>query len=152
QSSCANTNAAKSTSWDSSTRRSSVERPGLKAVVQGSTSAMSSRPSVIAARSSACLPEEPRKMRGLFMRGSPCPSWGEVLHNGVTCRPEKRLELLACADRHRDETLPLVDLDRPCESLLRLLLVPEGTLHLGEVAIGVAQQLERVGCSRPVDR
>src|SRR5687768_183967 len=71
QSSWANTNAAKSTSWESSTSRSSVDRPGLNVVVQGSTSATSSSPRVIAWSSLACLPDDPRKMRGLFMRGSP---------------------------------------------------------------------------------
>src|SRR5438045_1074359 len=69
QSSCANTNAAKSTSWESSTSRSRVDRPGLNVVVQGSTSATSSSPRVIAWSSLACLPDDPRKMRGLFMRG-----------------------------------------------------------------------------------
>src|SRR5438270_1930340 len=71
QSSWANTNAAKSTSWESSTSRSRVDRPGLNVVVQGSTSATSSSPRVIAWSSLACLPDDPRKMRGLFMRGSP---------------------------------------------------------------------------------
>src|SRR6185312_6558214 len=69
QSSWANTNAAKSTSWESSTSRSSVCRPGLNVVVQGSTSATSASPRVIAWISLACLPDDPRKMRGLFMRG-----------------------------------------------------------------------------------
>src|SRR3954466_770022 len=68
QSSWANTNAAKSTSWESSTSRSRVDRPGLNVVVQGSTSATSSSPRVIAWSSLACLPDDPRKMRGLFMR------------------------------------------------------------------------------------
>src|ERR1700729_218957 len=68
QSSWANTNAAKSTSWESSTSRSRVERPGLNVVVQGSTSATSLSPRVIAWSSLACLPDDPRKMRGLFMR------------------------------------------------------------------------------------
>ena len=67
QSSWANTNAAKSTSWESSTRRSSVDRPGLNVVVHGSTSATSASPRVIAWSSLACLPDEPRKIRGLFM-------------------------------------------------------------------------------------
>src|SRR5262249_19556110 len=67
QSSWAKTNAAKSTSWESSTSRSSVERPGLKVVVQGSTSATSSSPRVISSISVACAPDDPRKMRGLFM-------------------------------------------------------------------------------------
>ncbi len=71
QSSWANTNAAKSTSWESSTSRSRVDRPGLNVVVQGSTSATSSSPRVIAWSSLACLPDDPRKMRGLFMRDSP---------------------------------------------------------------------------------
>src|SRR5438876_9180896 len=71
QSSWANTNAAKSTSWESSTRRSRVDRPGLNVVVQGSTSATSSSPRVIDWRSLACLPDEPMKIRGLFMRDSP---------------------------------------------------------------------------------
>src|SRR5205823_2381025 len=71
QSSWANTNAAKSTSWESSTSLSRVDRPGLNVVVQGSTSATSSRPRVIAWRSLACLPDDPRKMRGMFMRDSP---------------------------------------------------------------------------------
>ena len=48
QSSWAKTNAAKSTSWESSTSRSRVDRPGLNVVVQGSTSATSSSPRVIA--------------------------------------------------------------------------------------------------------
>src|SRR5947207_10029543 len=69
QSSWANTNAAKSTSWQSSTSRSRVDRPGLNVVVQGSTSATSSSPRVIAWSSLACLPDDPRKMRGLFMGG-----------------------------------------------------------------------------------
>ncbi len=69
QSSWANTNAAKSTSWESSTSRSRVDRPGLNVVVQGSTSATSSSPPVIASSSLACLPDDPRKMRG-FMRDS----------------------------------------------------------------------------------
>src|SRR4051794_35464611 len=67
QSSWANTNAAKSTSWESSTSRSRVDRPGLNVVVQTSTSTTSSRPSAIAWRSLACLPDDPRKMRGMFM-------------------------------------------------------------------------------------
>src|SRR5947208_11177190 len=67
QSSWANTNAAKSTSWESSTSRSRVDRPGLNVVVQGSTSATSSSPRVIAWSSFACLPDEPMKMRGLIM-------------------------------------------------------------------------------------
>ncbi len=70
QSSWANTNAAKSTSRVSSTRRSSVVVPGLKDVVQGSTCATSSRPRVSAWSSLACLPDEPRKMRGLSIRSS----------------------------------------------------------------------------------
>ncbi len=70
QSSWANTNAAKSTSWESSTRRSSVDRPGLNVVVQSSTSATSSSPRVIAWSSLACLPDDPRKTRGLFTRDS----------------------------------------------------------------------------------
>src|SRR4051812_11633022 len=71
QSSWANTKAAKSTSWESSTSRSRVERPGLNVVVQGSTSTTSASPRVIAWSSFACLPDDPRKMRGLFMRDSP---------------------------------------------------------------------------------
>src|SRR5215467_8659824 len=67
QSSWANTNAAKSTCWESSTSRSRVDRPGLNVVVQGSTSATSASPRVIAWSSLACLPDEPRKMRGLSM-------------------------------------------------------------------------------------
>jgi hypothetical protein len=47
-----------------------VDRPGLNVVVQGSTSATSSSPRVIAWSSLACLPDDPRKMRGLFMRDS----------------------------------------------------------------------------------
>src|SRR5262245_21707338 len=66
QSSWANTNAAKSTSWESSTSRSRVERPGLNVVVQGSTSATSSSTRVIALSSLACSPDDPRKIRGLF--------------------------------------------------------------------------------------
>ena len=70
QSSWANTNAAKSTSWESSTSRSRVDRPGLNVVVQGSTSATSSSPRVIAWSSFACFPDDPRKTRGLIMRDS----------------------------------------------------------------------------------
>src|SRR5246127_3459763 len=66
QSSWANTNAAKSTSRESSTSRSSVDRPGLNVVVQGSTSATSSRPRVIALSNFVCWPDDPRKTRGLF--------------------------------------------------------------------------------------
>ena len=58
QSSWANTNAAKSTSCVSSTRRSSVGRPGLKSVVHGSTSATSSSPRVSAWISFACFPDD----------------------------------------------------------------------------------------------
>src|SRR5215471_13368064 len=75
QSSWANTNAAKSTSWESSTSRSRVDRPGLNAVVQGSTSATSSSPRVIAWSSLTCSPDDPRKMRGLFI----CRLLGEPL-------------------------------------------------------------------------
>jgi len=46
------------------------DRPGLNVVVQGSTSATSSSPRVSAWSSLACLPDDPRKMRGLFMRDS----------------------------------------------------------------------------------
>src|SRR5947207_4300572 len=92
QSSWANTNAAKSTSWESSTSRSRVERPGLNVVVQGSTSATSPRPRAIAWRSLACLPDDPRKMRGMFMRDSPLRSSAgtertqshDVLFAGIT--------------------------------------------------------------------
>ncbi len=66
QSSCAKTNAAKSTSRVSSTSRSSVETPGLKTVVHGSTSATSASPRVRACTSFACFPEEPRKIRGFI--------------------------------------------------------------------------------------
>ena len=68
QSSWAKMNAAKSTSRVSSTRRSSVETPGLNTDVHGSTSATSASPRVSAWTSFTCLPDEPRKMRG-FMRG-----------------------------------------------------------------------------------
>src|SRR5215471_5758426 len=68
QSSWANTNAAKSTSWESSTSRSSVERPGLNVVVHGSTSATSESPRSMALSSLACLPDDPRKIRGLVIR------------------------------------------------------------------------------------
>src|SRR5437763_15226232 len=71
QSSWANTNAAKSTSRESSTSRSRVDRPGLNVVVQGSTSATSPSPRAIAWRSLACLPDDPRKIRGMFMPDSP---------------------------------------------------------------------------------
>src|SRR5205085_12077479 len=83
QSSWANTNAAKSTSWESSTSRSRVDRPGLNVVVQGSTSATSASPRVIAWSSFACLPDDPRKMRGLLMRHSP---FGQEMRASV---PEK---------------------------------------------------------------
>ena len=42
--------------------------PGLNVVVQGSTSAMSASPRVIASSSFACLPDDPRKMRGFHAR------------------------------------------------------------------------------------
>src|SRR5678816_813487 len=71
QSSRANTNAAKSTSCVSSSRRSRVVVPGLKDVVQGSTRATSSRPRVSDSSSFSCLPDEPRKIRGLSI----CSSW-----------------------------------------------------------------------------
>jgi hypothetical protein len=65
QSSWAKMNAAKSTSRVSSTSRPSVVLPGLNVTVHGSTSATSASPRVSASSSCACLPEEPRKMRGL---------------------------------------------------------------------------------------
>ena len=40
--------------------------PRLNVVVQGSTSATSSRPRATALSSLACLPDDPRKMRGLL--------------------------------------------------------------------------------------
>src|SRR4029450_4189599 len=67
QSSCAKTNAAKSTSGGTA----SVVGPGLNDVVQGSTCATSSRPRVSACSSFACFPDEPRKMRGLSIRSFP---------------------------------------------------------------------------------
>src|ERR671936_1077032 len=87
QSSWANTNAAKSTSRESSTSRSSVDRPGLNVVVQGSTSATSSSPRVIAWSSLACLPDEPMKIRGLFMRDSP---FGHGTRASVSTRESRR--------------------------------------------------------------
>src|SRR5262249_4582911 len=66
----------------SSTRRSIVVVPGLKEVVQGSTCATSSRPRVSAWRSFACLPDEPRKMRGLSIRSTP------AVPAGRSARPE----------------------------------------------------------------
>jgi hypothetical protein len=65
QSSRAKTKAAKSTSRVSSSRRSSVFVPGLKLVVQGSTSATSPRPRARVDTSPACPVDEPRKIRGL---------------------------------------------------------------------------------------
>src|SRR6185312_3311783 len=70
QSSWAKTNAAKSTSRVSSTSRSRVETPGLNTVVHGSTLAMSWSPRVSAWSSFSCCPDDPRKMHGLFIRGS----------------------------------------------------------------------------------
>src|SRR6185312_15797612 len=66
---------------ESSTSRSSVDRPGLNVVVQGSTSATSSSPRVIARSSFACLPDDPRKMRGLVIRDSQSVErlWASVL-------------------------------------------------------------------------
>src|SRR5207247_5707083 len=97
QSSWANTNAAKSTSWESSTSRSRVDRPGLNVVVQGSTSATSSSPRVIAWTNFACLPDDPRKTRGLFMRATGLRSHNdeERRHDG-----EER-------SRHDDRESPL---------------------------------------------
>src|SRR5262245_56841443 len=77
QSSRANTNAATSTVCESSTSRSSVDRPGLNVVVQGSTSATSESPFAIAWSSLVWSPDDPRKIRGLFMRHSPRQSWCE---------------------------------------------------------------------------
>ena len=73
QSSRANTKAAKSTSCASSRSRSSVVVPGLNEAVQGSTCATSSRPRVSDCSSFACVADEPRKMRGLFIRSSRQP-------------------------------------------------------------------------------
>ena len=83
QSSWANTNAAKSTSWESSTSRSRVARPGLNVVVQGSTSATSPSPRVIAWSSLVCLPDDPRNMRGLFMRDRQVTRRGQEAQEGV---------------------------------------------------------------------
>jgi hypothetical protein len=44
--------------------------PGLNVVVHGSTSAISESPRSIARSNLACSPDDPRKMRGLFIRGS----------------------------------------------------------------------------------
>src|SRR6187402_1962721 len=101
QSSCAKTNAAKSTSWESSTSRSSVLRPGLNVVVQGSTSATSSSPRASACRSFACLPDDPRKMRGLVMRGArPVErSRARLLRHSEQASDRARDdEILACGD------------------------------------------------------
>src|SRR5437870_6697603 len=112
QSSWANTNAAKSTSRESSTSRSRVDRPGLNVFIQGSTSATSSSPRVIAWSSLACLPDDPRKMRGLFMRGSPFWSRDDgertridhVLHAGNKSRagqPHRHVEVAKSNWIHR---------------------------------------------------
>ena len=66
----ANTNAAKSTSCASWTRRASVVVPGVKDDVQGSTWQTSSRPRVSACSNFVCFPDEPRKIRGLSIRCS----------------------------------------------------------------------------------
>ena len=79
QSSRANTNAAKSTSCASSKRRASVVVPGLRDVVQGSTCATSSRPRVSACTSFFCIPDEPRKMRGLSIGSSKPLSFAEPI-------------------------------------------------------------------------
>src|SRR3954471_13623144 len=95
QPSGANTNGAKSTSGESATSRSSVDRPGLKVVVQGSTSATSASPRVIAWISFACLPDEPRKMRGLLM---------DVIHDdgaGLTNRESRALHTTDAARSRR---------------------------------------------------
>src|SRR5262249_60726826 len=78
ESSCANTKAAKSIWGAGPTSRSSVVVPGLKDVVQGSTCATSSRPRVNACSSFSCFPDEPRKMRGLFIQ-SPGEAGGPPL-------------------------------------------------------------------------
>src|SRR6188474_509265 len=93
QSSWANTNAAKSTSRESSTSRSRVPRPGLNVVVQGSTSATSSSPRAIASSSVACLPDDPRKMRGFTREGSVVDS--------MTLDPEREQRGSECHDRDR---------------------------------------------------
>src|SRR5262245_42807893 len=56
--------------------------PGLKDVVQGSTFATSSRPRVSARRSFSCFPDEPRKMRGLFISSSNISSGVHGRHCG----------------------------------------------------------------------
>src|SRR5215475_1539911 len=99
QSSCANTKAAKSTSCASSTSRSSVVVPGLKDVVQGSTCATSSRPRVNACSSFSCFPDEPRKMRGLFIQ-----SPGE--DGGYPLRPDRKVAPGFVKDRHPGSILP----------------------------------------------
>ena len=88
QSSWANTNAAKSTSWESSTSRSRVDLPGLNVVVHGSTSATSASPFSIARSSLAYWPDEPRKMRGLFMRDSRRVTWRKRYALGHSRAPE----------------------------------------------------------------
>src|SRR6187399_3268403 len=65
QSSWANTNAAKSTSWESSTSRSSVDRPGLNVVVHGSTSATSSSPPCDRLKQLGLLARRPEEDAGL---------------------------------------------------------------------------------------
>src|SRR6476646_8806136 len=104
QSSWANPKAAKSTSWESSTSRSRVDRPGLNVVVQGSTSATSSSPRVIAWSSLACLPDDPRKMRGLFMCHRP-----ELVTRGLARRVEER------QIRHRRRHTAAPGLNRPLD-------------------------------------
>src|SRR5262245_9138086 len=99
QSSWANTNAAKSTSRVSSRRRSIVVVPRLKDVVQGSTRATSSRPRVSAWTSFACLPDDPRKIRGLsIVSTGTLPQGFEAISSH---RQRSRRHRLGCLPGHR---------------------------------------------------
>src|SRR3954447_283498 len=88
QSSWANTKTANSTSRESSTRRSSVLTPGLNEVVHGSTTATSSKPRASARSTLSCLPDEPRKTRGLSIRSSARP---RPVQGGRRPRPDHEI-------------------------------------------------------------
>src|SRR6185295_18436858 len=83
--------------------------PGLKDVVQGSTCATSSRPRVSACSSFACLPDEPRKMRGFPM----------ALDYRLTPLPASIAEAMLPAQLKEQITQAFADVERPGNYALR---------------------------------
>src|SRR5262245_45236139 len=145
-------NAAKSTSCASSTRRSSVVVPGLKEVVQGSTRATSSRPRVSAWSSFACLPDEPRKMRGLSIRSSLSRSLARSelfrgrAHESSKCTGEMAGVLEACRQaRLEDRAL------RVPKGLLGALDPLPQNILMGRAADAFSEELRKVVGAHPGD-